>query len=149
MPLWKRRCGHSQIEEAGRSSGTRYAEQMRQIPEGARWWLADLIVEMQIGGEPGRVVHYNLTLIRAGDAEEAYSKALARGAEEEIAFTNTDGDAVRVLFRGLRNLFPVYEDLEDGAEILYEEGVDVKEEEILAAIRRKEDLAAFAPPPSR
>ena len=41
------------------------------VPANAKWWLADLIVEFTIDGEEGKLLHYNLTLIRADSAEEA------------------------------------------------------------------------------
>ncbi|MBL0159309.1 MAG: DUF4288 domain-containing protein [Bryobacterales bacterium] len=118
---------------------------MSYIPPDAKWWLADLVVEFRIDGDPGSLVHFNLTLIRADSAEQAYSKALARGAEFADTYTNTDGRQVQVFFRGLRDLFVVYEELEDGAELLYEERASASEVEILASIRQKEALAVFAP----
>lgn len=118
---------------------------MSYIPSGAKWWLADIVLEIRVDGEAGSLVHYNLTLLRADSAEHAYSKALARGAESAGTYTNTDGKQVHVLFRGLRDLFVIYEDLEDGAELLYEEKVNLPETEILASIRQKDTLAVFAP----
>ena len=118
---------------------------MSYIPPDAKWWLADLVVEFRIDGDPGSLVHFNLTLIRADSAEQAYSKALARGAEFADTYTNTDGRQVQVFFRGLRDLFVVYEELEDGAELLYEERANASEVEILGSIRQKEALAVFAP----
>ena len=73
---------------------------MSYIPPDAKWWLADLVVEFRIDGDPGSLVHFNLTLIRADSAEQAYSKALARGAEFADTYTNTDGRQVQVFFRG-------------------------------------------------
>jgi hypothetical protein len=118
---------------------------MAYIPADGRWRLADLIVEFAIGGERGKVVHYNLTLVRADSAEEAYAKAVGFGERHEDTYTNTNGLLVKTRFRGLRDLTPIYEDLEDGAELLYEEGSDVTEDRILAAIKPKEKLAAFEP----
>ena len=60
---------------------------MSYIPPDAKWWLADLVVEFRIDGDPGSLVHFNLTLIRADSAEQAYSKALARGAEFADTYT--------------------------------------------------------------
>jgi hypothetical protein len=90
------------------------------VPADAKWWLADLIVEFTFEGEVGNLVHYNLTLVRADSAEEAYSKSLRRGAENESTYTNSEGKLVTVRFRGLRNLYVISDDLEDGAELLYQ-----------------------------
>ena len=38
----------------------------------------------------------------------------------------------------------IYEELEDGAELLYEEENDVSQDQVLAAVKPKERLAAFA-----
>jgi Domain of unknown function (DUF4288) len=120
---------------------------MPYIPANANWWLADLIVEFTIEGEDGNAVHYNLTLVRADSADEAYAKAVRLGERHEVTFTNTDGKLVNVRFRGLRDLMVIHDELEDGAELLYEEEADVAEDRILAAIRPKHKLSVFAPSP--
>jgi hypothetical protein len=117
---------------------------MAYIPANARWWLADLVVEFNIGGEDSNLVHYNLTLVRAESAEEAYAKALKFGEQHEDTYTNTDEKPVRVRFRGLRDLTVIYEEIEDGAELLYEEETDVSEDRILAVIKPKDKLSAFS-----
>jgi hypothetical protein len=117
---------------------------MAHIPANAKWWLADLVVEFIIEGQTGNVVHYNLTLIRAESAEQAYDKAVANGKRHEATYTNTDGERVTVRFRGLREMTVIYDELEDGAELLYEEGNDLSQDQVLAAVKPKEKLAAFA-----
>ncbi|MBL0159377.1 MAG: DUF4288 domain-containing protein [Bryobacterales bacterium] len=110
---------------------------MSYIPPDAKWWLADLIVEFRIDGDPGSLVHFNLTLIRGRLGGAGVLKALARGAEFADTYTNTDGRQVQVFFRGLRDLFVVYEELEDGAELLYEERASASEVEISLRFGRK------------
>jgi hypothetical protein len=88
-------------------------------------------------------VHYNLTLVRADSPEEAYSKALVFGKHHESSYTNPDGKHVQAVFRGLRNLFVIYDELEDGAEILYEEQTGLSEEQITSMIPGKDALAVF------
>ena len=94
---------------------------MAYIPKNAKWWLADLTVEFIVQGEQGNTVHYNLTLVRADSAEEAYSKAVRLGQQHEMNYTNTDGKHVTVRFRGLKDLAVIHGDMEDGAELLFEE----------------------------
>jgi hypothetical protein len=48
-----------------------------------------------------------------------------------------------VSFRGLRDLYLIYDKLEDGAELIYEEYQEITEEEIAAIVTPKEKLAAF------
>jgi hypothetical protein len=45
-------------------------------PAGGKWWLADLIVEFTTGDEAGKLVHYNLTLVRAESAERDWPISL-------------------------------------------------------------------------
>jgi hypothetical protein len=118
---------------------------MGYVPAGAKWWLADLAIEFNIEGEAGNRVHYNLTLVRADSREEAYEKALHFGAEAESTYTNSDGHTVNVRFRGLRDLYVIYDQLEDGAELLYEEAIDLPEDELMASIKPKQQLSVFEP----
>lgn len=118
---------------------------MGYIPPDTKWYLADLIVEFRIEGEPDNLVHYNLTLVRADSPEEAYSKALVFGDHHQSSYKNPDGKQVHAIFRGLRNLLVVYEELEDGAEILYEERHGLSEEEVQATIAMKDELDVFLP----
>jgi hypothetical protein len=84
-------------------------------------------------------------LIRAESPEEAYEKALHLGAQHESAYFNRDRKEVRTIFRGLRNLTVVYDSLEHGAELLYEEMVGVSAEAIADLVRPKESLGVFKP----
>jgi Domain of unknown function (DUF4288) len=115
------------------------------IPEGARWYLADIILELLIEGDPQNVVHINMHLIEAESSEQGYEKALALGRRSEHEYLNTDGKQVRVRFRGLRQLNVIHEELEDGAELTYAESVGVAEEQLRNWIPPKARLAVFAP----
>jgi hypothetical protein len=39
------------------------------IPKGARWYLADIVLEHIIAGDPRNVVHINTHLVEAGSPE--------------------------------------------------------------------------------
>lgn len=120
------------------------------IPEGARWYLADVVLEHRIDGEAQNVVHVNTHLIDAGSPDAAYEKALALGRSHEHEYENTDGRQVRGVFRGLRELNVIHEPLQDGAEISYTEDVGVSEKQLREWITPKDQLAVFAPiEPSR
>src|SRR5262245_66098679 len=80
------------------------------IPQGARWYLADIVLEHKVEGDPRNVVHINTHLIEATSPEQAYQKAFDRGRAAEQAYPNTDGKQVRVLFRGLRELNVIHEE---------------------------------------
>ena len=118
------------------------------IPEGARWYLADIV--SRVHHRRGRlytcnVVHINTHLAEAESPEEAYEKAVGLGRLSEHVFLNTESKQVRVVFRGLRGLDVVHDPLEDGAEVAYSESVGVSEEELSRWLVPKERLGIFAP----
>ena len=118
---------------------------MGVIPEGARWYLADVVLEHVIEGERRNLVHVNTHLVEAASPEEAHKKAIKLGREHQDRYLNTDGKRVRVRFRGLRELNAIHEDLEDGAEISYQELVAVPESKLEQWARPKKELGVFAP----
>ena len=113
------------------------------IPEDATWYLAWLVQEITVEDDPRNVVHTSTRLIRADSPEEAYDKALLLGSEEEVTYENTHGKRVTITFRGLTDLNVIYEELEDGAELAFDEEVGVAEEEIERMITEKNDLTVF------
>ena len=68
------------------------------------------------------------------------------GLAGEQQYLNMEGKQVRVTFRGLRDLDVVHDDLEDGAELFYEETVGVLEDDLRRWVTSKEALSTFAPP---
>lgn len=118
---------------------------MAYIPDDTEWYLADLVVEIRIENEPRNTVHTNTVLVRADSPEEAYSKALELGEEENNEYENPDGNQVEFKFRGLKNLYAIYDELEHGAELFYDEEFEVSEEDIKKMVRPKEKLGVFAP----
>ncbi|HEY2588764.1 MAG TPA: DUF4288 domain-containing protein [Tepidisphaeraceae bacterium] len=60
---------------------------MAYIPDNARWYLADIVLELVIEGDSRNVVHTNLLLIEAASPEQAYEKALALARAGEHSYT--------------------------------------------------------------
>ncbi|HTU21548.1 MAG TPA: DUF4288 domain-containing protein [Gemmataceae bacterium] len=118
---------------------------MAFIPSDAHWYLADIVLEHRIEGDSRNVVHVNTHLIDAASPELAYEKALALGHAAELEYLNTEGKQVHIIFRCLRQLNIIPEELEDGAELMYEEMVGIPEEELQQWVRPKETLGVFAP----
>jgi len=114
---------------------------MGYIPEEAKWYLADVIVEMRIEGEPRSLIHINTLLVRADSPEEAHQK----GQQEEHSYENTDGRRVTGVFRGLGEMNVIHDELEHGAELIYRERVGLSEEQICALVKPKAQLGVFAP----
>lgn len=117
---------------------------MAYIPEGAQWYIADIVEELTIEGDPRNIVHINTILIRASSPEEAYQKALKFGHECDQTYINTDGMKVEGRFRGLRDLNVIYEELEDGAELYFSEFTGLSPEKVERLVFPKEKLGVFS-----
>jgi hypothetical protein len=90
---------------------------MGYIPKDTKWYLADIVQEITVEGDPRNVVHTNLVLIRADSPEEAYEKAMELGTAGDQSWENADGKRVTFRFRGLRELNVIHDELEHGAEL--------------------------------
>src|SRR5438046_58275 len=101
---------------------------MGYVPEGAKWYLADIVQEITIEDDSRNHVHTILVLVRADSAEEAYQRALEIGAREEQqrSFKDLQGRGVSSRFRGLRDLNVIHDQLDHGAALRYtvEDGMD-------------------------
>ena len=113
------------------------------VPKDMEWFLAELIQQFEYANEDKRDVWVNTILVRANSPEEAYEKALKFGEAYNETYINTDNVEVTVTFRGLRDLYLIYEELQDGAEIIYEELEDISESEISEMVTPREQLAAI------
>jgi Domain of unknown function (DUF4288) len=115
------------------------------IPENAKWYLAEIAQEMLIEGEPDSVVYVNFILVRADSPDEAYQKAVELGRNGELTYENTDGMQVSAVFRGLRDLNVIHDELEHGAELIYEKKVGLTQEQVQALSTPKGQLGVFRP----
>jgi len=123
---------------------------MGYIPPDAKWYLADIVFEIIIEGDPTSVVHTNTVLVRADSPEEAYQKAVDLGVGGEQSYHNLAGQKVRFQFRGLRDLNVIHDELEHGAELIYSEELGMSEHSIQKWITPKRELGVFRPiTPSR
>jgi hypothetical protein len=120
---------------------------MEFVPTDANWFLAELVIEFRVEDDPRNVIHINTVLVRAESAEEAYTKALALGEQENLEYMSTEGRKVTVVFRGLGDLLETYEGLEHGSELMSSEEIGLSEEQVLSLVSPKESLATFAERP--
>lgn len=118
---------------------------MAFIPKGAKWYIAEVVLEHRIEDDSRNVVHINTLLVEAVSPEEAYNKAIALGQSSDIDYLNTDGKQVKVRFRGLRDLNVIHDPLEHGAELIYEEKVGLPESKIRQWVRPRDRMGVFAP----
>ena len=118
---------------------------MGYIPEDAKWYLAEIVMEITIHGDPRNVVHVNTTLVRADSPNKAYVAAQELGKQNETSYENSHGQAVAIRFRGLKSLDVIYDELEHGGEVTFSERIAVPEEEIAKLLAAKKQLAVFRP----
>lgn len=116
---------------------------MPAAPKKTQWFFADLVLEIRVEGEERNVVHINTHLLRAQCAEEAFNKARIIGVGHEDEYENSTGQKVVVRFRGLGELLPIYEELEDGAEIWFKERVGLTDAEVAALVQNRRNLSVF------
>lgn len=116
---------------------------MAYIPDDAKWYIAEIIMECQIEDDLRNVVHVNIVLVRADSPEEAFEKAEELDHDDEDSYPNTDGKMVTFRYRGLRNLHVVHDELEHGGELMFEEEIGVREEDLRAMITLKSNLSVF------
>jgi hypothetical protein len=81
----------------------------------------------------------NMRLIRARDREQAHRKAL-RLAKDGMP-SQTEGGEWR--FAGISLLLPVYDELKDGAEILWTDRGTISGNKLKRLIKSKKDLSVF------
>lgn len=91
------------------------------------WYLGSYLlrfVELESGGNdnPDAKFHTweNTVLVKAGSFEEAHEKVLAVASRETAPYKGgAKGIPVQWVFEGITELLPIYEPLEDGAEIMW------------------------------
>ena len=110
-----------------------------------KWYLAELLEEYHAANDDTELLHVNWILVNAGDAEEAYTKALKFGNKLNQEYYNTEGVLITVTFRGLHNLNEIYEEFADGSEIAYTRYEDISRADIERMVKPKEQLSVFLP----
>jgi hypothetical protein len=118
---------------------------MAYIPKDARWFLADLVVEIRVQGSKRNIVHINTTLIEAKTPVMAYRRAMELGKKANSRDKNIHGKEVVSRFLGLCNLDVIHFELEHGCEIMFVEKLGVTAKGLRKLVRKKEELEAFLP----
>jgi hypothetical protein len=122
---------------------------MGYIPKNAKWYLAEIVQQITVEGDPRNVLHTSLVLVRADSPEDAYQKAMGLGTAGEQSYENIEGKRVTFRFRGLHDLSVIFGEPEHGAELIYSENMDLDESAIQEWVTPKEELGIFLPiPPS-
>ena len=125
------------------------------------WWIASYVERAEWDDEDRSDLNRRCTawenaiLVRARDRTEAWRKAVAVGRlGAGSRFTDSTGRRKgRWRFEGLTSLLPVYERLEDGAEILWQVHARRSVRRIKAMVKSRSRLPIFddrdAPPPKK
>lgn len=118
---------------------------MAYVPKDAEWFLAELVEEIRVAASKPNIVHINYVIIHASSPRAAFARAMALGKRANTSYRNEMGKKVTKRFRGLRNLDVIYDPLEDGCEITFEEKLGVSEKGIKKLLRAKNQLEVFRP----
>ena len=138
-------CPRPTHQQVTQPLGHRKDSEMAFVPSDARWYLAEIVEEIQIADEPQNVVHVNITLVQAETPEEALVKANKLGLEGELIYENTEGKKITITYRGLRDLNVIHGELKHGAELTYEEKIGLTKDEVNQIVRPTKELGVFQP----
>lgn len=102
------------------------------------WYVASYVLRFIELDAPGNddldgefPVWENTVIVRAGNLDDAYKKVVALAESETAPYKGGDeGVPVQWLFEGVTELLPIYEPLEDGAEIMWEDHEAVRLSEL-------------------
>jgi hypothetical protein len=113
------------------------------------WYVAGVLLRIEVGeideGNENRRCDAweNHVLIKASSPKEAFKRAVDEGKSEEAEYLNEAQEKVRFTFEGLTTLVPIYDELEDGSEILWTEYENKAAKTIRRWAKKKEDLEVF------
>jgi hypothetical protein len=86
----------------------------------------------------------NTVIISASNLDEAYSKAVKVAMETTEPYKGgPDGIPVQWVFEGITELLPIYEELEDGSEIMWAEHAPRKLKNLRKLVRKKGDFEQY------
>ena len=114
------------------------------------WWVATLVERYEHFDEDKSNLNRRCTswrntiLIKARDRNEAYRKALVQGnLGSDTVCGPSNGRQGHWVFEGLASLLPIYDKLEDGAEIIWEQAENIAVKTVKACVREKKALECF------
>ena len=123
------------------------------------WWIASYLLRAVWDDEPSPpnsrrrcLAWENTVIIQAPDREAAYAKALLLAAENAVGDFHDEARRSRkgrFVFEGLTSLMPIYDRLEDGAEVLWAEYRNMTVGKLLSWVKQKSELEAFDDAPSK
>lgn len=117
------------------------------------WWIVSYI-ERAVWDDASRpsassrcMAWENTIIFKAKDRDTAYSKAVRLGSSNKSTFSDDAGKRTgRWVFEGLTSLLPIYDELADGAEVLWRDHSGRTLRRVRAMVKKKSDLEAFSDP---
>lgn len=115
------------------------------------WWIASYVLRAEWHGEPKRkptskcLAWENTIILTAKNRDIAYAKAVRIALSNRSEFKDVNNESRRGgwVFEGITSLLPLYENLEDGAEILWMEHRNKMIKTIRSFVKPKEKLEVF------
>ncbi|MDR0352897.1 MAG: DUF4288 domain-containing protein [Opitutaceae bacterium] len=109
--------------------------------EPQNFYIAELVQECRVEGYATSSVWVNIHIVKAGSPAEAYAKASKLGKSHNRKYkAGSEARNARWIFRGIRDLIPIYEKIEDGAEVMFEAHERMTEKRIIKMLRAKSDI---------
>jgi hypothetical protein len=116
------------------------------------WFIVEIIekcepVKRNEKQELRRVTTWgNHHLIKADSPEKAFDKAVKLGKKAEYKFTNADKIEMEWIFVGIGELLPIYEDIEDGAELMWNDYGFISNRRTMRMPYKKKELIKLIKP---
>ena len=114
------------------------------------WWIATIVERYEHFDENKTNLNrrctawLNTVLIKASNRDEAYRKAIALGKVGRDSVCGAEGGRQgHWIFEGLASLMPIYDKLEDGAEIMFEQATNIAVKTVKACVKQKKALECF------
>ncbi len=119
----------------------------KKIKNNGDWYLADIVERAEMVGDdktnPNRrcLTWVNSVLIQATSVEEAYDKAIKIGKKNyTLRYKAASGRICSWKVLGLSSLLPIYEDIEDGAEIAFTDKGHIAAKTSKALVRTRREI---------
>jgi uncharacterized protein DUF4288 len=134
---------------------TQRAKQKKKIPIRNKspfgWWIASYLERFEFEDEDKNNLNRrclawkNTIIIKARNRDEAFRKAekIGRLSDGIEGCGSIDRRKGSWRYEGLTMLLPIYEELEDGAEILWDKHENVTVKKVKSWVKGKRDLEAF------
>lgn len=117
------------------------------------WWIASYIQRAAFDNESvveNCLAWENTIILQAPDREAAYDKAiLLASVSDGLDLNDSKDNNGKWVFEGLTMLLPIFDKLEDGAELLWVEHENKTAKMIQAMIKQKHELEVFDDTPAR